>query len=217
LIPPHFDERDYVIYGPVYGFCPFADDVPVKRAIGNNLSKLGRWKVAPAVYSFGTASNYHGVMSTLPTLSLIGWGFQSTGQGKWDERTMDFVAVQLTRFSTQKDWYAKVVRDVKAVTVSWLNPVSRYSPISNLPFVSKAGVTFALERVESEEGTLIGNILTVASQGRVVPDELVTRLIATKEEIDGSQDPSEEVQVEPTTENDEVVYNIFDDVDPNDI
>jgi len=214
LIPPHFEERDYVVYGPIYGYCPFAEDVQVKRAIGNNLSKLSKWKTVPMVYSFGTASNYHGVMSTLPTLSLVGWGFQSTGQGKWDERVMEFVVVQLPKFPTQKEWYAKIAKDIKAVTVAWLNPISRYSPISNLPYVSKAGVTFALERVESEEGVLIGNILTVPSQGRVIPDELVTRLVAAKEEIDGTQ---ETVRKEPVEEDEEAVYNIFDAVDPEDL
>jgi len=107
---------------------------------------------------------------------------------------MRFVPVELNLFPTQKSWYEKVVRDIKAITVAWLNPISRYSPISNLPYVSKAGVTFSLERVEGEEGVLIGNILTVPSHGRVVAEEPVRRYVSpdgTDPEVDDRDDEEE--------------------------
>jgi len=211
LIPPIFDETEYVMYGPIYGMCPFADDIQVKRTIGNAMAKMRKWSKTPEVKIFGSASNFHGVMTTVKGFSLVGYGFASTGVGKWDERALDFQTISLVGIVSQREWYERVATDVKAVTVAWLNPISRYSPISNLPYVSKAGVTFALERVESDEGVLIGNILAVPSQGKVVVDELVTRFVREEQEISRvHQEP--EVQ-----EQEEVVRNIFDMVDPNDL
>jgi len=194
LVPETVDGLDYVIYGPVYGGFPFAKDPLVKKMAGSAMAQFVPWKKTPLVYSFGSASNYHGVMSTVEDLTLIGWGFESIGPSKWDEREMRFVPVELNLFPTQKSWYEKVVRDIKAITVAWLNPISRYSPISNLPYVSKAGVTFSFERVEGEEGVLIGNILTVPSHGRVVAEEPVRRYVSpdgTDPEVDDRDDEEE--------------------------
>jgi len=211
LIPPVFDETEYVMYGPIYGMCPFADDIQVKRTIGNAMAKMRKWSRTPEVKIFGSASNFHGVMTTVKGFSLVGFGYASTGVGKWDERVLDFQTMPLVSITSQREWYERVAIDVKAVTVAWLNPISRYSPISNLPYVSKAGVTFALERVESEAGVLIGNILAVPSQGKVVVDELVTRFVREEQEIS-------KIHQEPEAqEQEEVVRNIFDMVDPNDL
>jgi len=228
LIPPHFDGQEYVMYGPIYGFCPFANDFVVKRAAANAMTRLTPWKRTPTVYAFGTASNFHGILTTMKNFSLIGWGLESTGPNKWDERETKFVEIGLFSYGSQKDWYNKVAVDVKAVTVAWLNPISRYSPISNLPYVSKAGVTFALERVQSEEGVLIGNILAVPSQGKTVVDELVSRFVKEEAQIEDVEESlfrtpvtrtNDDIALTTTTTvpNGQEVQSILEGVNPDDL
>lgn len=156
--------NDYVVYTIIYGAAPFQSDPAVQRAMVSRTLKIGMWKKPVRVYSWGTAAKFHGVLTTLPAYQLIGWGMEKVGDSyvlPERESSNKFVSIRPAQVITQEEWYRKVAVDARMQPFAFLNPISRYSPISNLPFMSKAGLTFSQQRVESEEGVLIGNLVRV--------------------------------------------------------
>jgi len=81
------------------------------------------------------------VISSLTSVSLIGYGYEKSGvylekvYNMKEEPKM--VAVQLTPFKFQRDWYSNVVRDCNAAYSMIFTAVSRYSPISSLIHMNK--------------------------------------------------------------------------------
>lgn len=166
LVPSIFLGNDYICYSPIYGCAPWMhNDAKVARARAHSTVTLASWPIDPFVYQFGNSSQFRGIMTTLKDFYLMGWGFRSLGGGKWDmigDPTL--VPVYLTLIPTQEKWYHQVYRDVVLQVVGWLRPVSRYSPISNLPYMSKVGVVLMLSKVEGDDGVLIGNVTRVESR-----------------------------------------------------
>jgi len=116
------------------------------------------------------------VLTTLPTYQLIGWGLEKLGDSyplPERESSNRFVSIRPVQVMTQVEWYKKVVIDARAQPFAFLNPISRYSPISNLPFLSKTGLTFSQARVENEEGILVGNMVRVNREESGLMDEFV--------------------------------------------
>lgn len=170
-----YQENDYVVYTAVYGAVPFYQDAQVQRQLQNRTVEVKPWDRPVKVYSWGSAARFHGVMSNLSSICLVGWGLEKVS-GKYPEgssRTNHWVTLPLTVVATQSDWYKKVVVDARMQPFTFLNPISRYCPISNLPLLSKAGLTFAQSQVQTEDGELIGNITRVnRGEEEVVSDFL---------------------------------------------
>jgi len=101
--------------------------------------------------------------STISDLHLAGFGFpllpQTTSRAPLRDLTQETLHLfSLKRIMTQMDWYTLVSIDACKQMVSWLAPISRYSPISNLPRMTKMAATLSRQIVESEAGELIANI-----------------------------------------------------------
>jgi len=174
-------EHDYVVYTIVYGAVPFSQDQAVQRVLDATTMKLKFWKREPHVYAWGSSAKFHAVITNMPSYQLIGWGIPPTVDKPVErEDQCVFVPLRPSLMKTQAEWYKKVVGDARVRCFSFLNPISRYSPISNLPFLSKVGLTYTLTKVESESGDLIGNII------RVNRDEGQTEFVPTFEMLASS-------------------------------
>jgi hypothetical protein len=156
LIPEVWKGNKIVAYVPIYDDYFF----PAKEGEDVQLTSARlkeRFKGA-YVYEFGTSSSFRGLVSTFPDLSLIGYGYRKVS-GKYlmtePESLFDQPLVKVPDFGA---WLKKVSTDCSIQMVAWLRPVSRYSPISNLPFMSRKGVTLTLSAIETEEGILLGNV-----------------------------------------------------------
>jgi len=160
------------MFTPIYGACPFPKDQNVLRQVQAKMTQQIWWPFTPRVFGFGSAAFFQGVLTNMDTVTLVGHGYKpmlKDGKivpGKFNESVETWVFLEQERYQTQEDWYGKVVSDAKAQTISWLNPLSRYCAISNLSYVSKAGVTLSLSQVVGEQGDLIGNVLSVKVQGK---------------------------------------------------
>jgi len=172
LVSVSFYENDFVMFTPIYGACPFPKDQNVLRQVQAKMTQQIWWPFTPRVFGFGSAAFFQGVLTNMDTVTLVGHGYKpmlKDGKivpGKFNESVETWVFLEQERYQTQEDWYGKVVSDAKAQTISWLNPLSRYCAISNLSYVSKAGVTLSLSQVVGEQGDLIGNVLSVKVQGK---------------------------------------------------
>jgi len=170
------ENYDYIVYTIIYGAVPFALDTAVLRQISSRTSEITVWKKPVRVFPWGNAAKFHGVLTTLPTYQLIGWGLEKLGDSyplPERESSNRFVSIRPVQVMTQVEWYKKVVIDARAQPFAFLNPISRYSPISNLPFLSKTGLTFSQQRVENEEGILVGNMVRVNREESGLMDEFV--------------------------------------------
>jgi len=162
LIPPIWQNNKLVAYMPVYNdwFWPDEpkDDSQITGGGSNSSNTKPKRNQKYYVFEFGTAANWCGVVSTFAQMSLVGYGFPLVDK-KWDQsKKEDLVFLNLERRDTWESWLKKVASDCAMQIVAFMRPVSRYSPISNLPFMSKTGVTLMLQKAEAEDGSLIRNL-----------------------------------------------------------
>jgi hypothetical protein len=154
-----FHDHDFIAYGPIFGECCFSGTHKKveKQFTAVDIPKTSAWLRPVYTYLFGSAAKWRGVLSTFPKLQLAGYGAQRQG-GSWNmkEKLLHTFAIQ--QVATPTEWYNKVGEDALGACVAWLNPVTRFSPISNLPFVSKAGVTLILSQFRDDDGDLIANV-----------------------------------------------------------
>jgi len=163
ILPYSARDKEVIAWCSIYGSFPFMHDENVKKEQRNNLNATPPFHKRLFTYSFSTASSFRGILSTIMDLHLIGFGFPKL-DGKRDLRLETLHAFSLPCFVTQHDWLQKVVSDACGQMVLWLAPISRYSPISNLPFMSKNAATITRSSLAREEGELISNITFVANR-----------------------------------------------------
>ena len=179
LIPPIWHNNKLVAYMPVYDSWFWPDDPKDDSQTTGGGTNSSNMKAKRAqkyfIFEFGTAANWCGVVSTFAQMSLAGYGFPLVDK-KWDQsKKEDLVFLSLERRDTWESWLKKVASDCAMQIVAFMRPVSRYSPISNLPFMSKTGVTLMLQKAEAEDGSLIKNLqftkIASRSKGREVVSE----------------------------------------------
>lgn len=146
-------QNDYIVHSVIFGSAPFPLDQSVEKKKKTRIKAFVNWEKTPYVYKFSTAVHFRGVISSFPNLSLVGFGYKKLEDGGWDSRGGNqIVFVPLVQILTQKAWYENVVKDGSRQIVSFLCPVIRYSPISNLVSMSKNALIASSTMVEKEEG-----------------------------------------------------------------
>jgi len=182
LVPDIWRNNQLIAYMPIYDnvFWPKGKTDDVSLTSQKEKNHYENY----SVYQFGSAAMFRGVVSTFSNLELVGWGYRKMG-GKWDRTQPEtFVPIELEKAKDFSDWLVRVGTDCSIQMLSWLRPVSRYSPISNLPYISKKGVTIVLTQVDGEDGGLIGNVARVETssvkRGRAIGSSVpvVPKLVA---------------------------------------
>lgn len=181
------NDQDFIAYNPIYGPNMFPQD--------KHARPTGRTTPLPEndfdelfVYPFGNAAKFNGIVSTFDDLAL--WGRERVGSGK---TAVDrFTSIKLQVVPSMKEWYAKVCTACTAHYSLTFNAVSRYSPISNLLYMSKKAVQIA--SAKEILGNLYEDIVlapTASDRGVVVEDGW------------GSDEEEEEEVEESSEENDD--------------
>jgi len=114
------------------------------------------------VYQFGNCNEWRGILSTIPEFRMVGYGARNVGgldKEEWDEKERVLAPFELREFTSPDAWYKAVGNACLTATFTFMSPISRFSPISNLPYISKAGVQILLSIVASENGEIIGNVV----------------------------------------------------------
>jgi len=163
ILPFSAQGKEIVAWCTIFGSFPFMHDTFVKKEERGNINPGARFHKHLFCYSFSAASSFRGILSTIPSLELVGFGFPKVGKVR-DMRAELLHTFPLSHFGTQAEWYQKVVSDACSQMVLWLAPISRYSPISNLPFMSKNAATITRSTLVQEEGELISNMTFVANR-----------------------------------------------------
>jgi len=122
------------------------------------------WKKRSYVYKWSNASGFRGVLSSFDDLKLYGWGHPFISKDEWDATKQEFIPIPLVLVRSQKDWYKEIVGDACVQTLSFLCPVSRYSPITNLCMLGQKGVTYSRMMTSADEGVLIPNQAEVTNR-----------------------------------------------------
>jgi len=164
IIPAIYRQNDVVLYTVIYGACPFSSDPAVKQYLTQIMAKLQMWPKRTYVHPWSNTCGFRGILTTLPSFGMAGYGYKMKDT-HYDMSSETLFVMPLSVILKQEDWYKNVAKDARTQAFYWLYPISRYSPISNLPYLSKAGVTITLMSVVKEDGTLIGNVPRVANQG----------------------------------------------------
>jgi len=167
ILPEQVVSGDYIAYCPIYGTTPFSSDEHVihRESTGHVRTKF--WAHDTFVYKWSNASGFRGVLSTFERLNLIGWGHPMRGDPQkrdWDATVTQFIPIPLEPVLTQKDWYNIVINDAGVQAVTFLKPVSRYSPITNLCMLSQKGVVYSKMMLNADEGVIIPNQAEVANR-----------------------------------------------------
>jgi len=172
LMPRPWMANDVIMHSIIYGKHCFQGRAP---ATTTNFSASTKdeepWKKSTYVYALGTTANWMGILSTFPELRLIGYGALNVGtpsNPKWDtSKPPALNTFELEEYRTPAEWYTKIGTDCGNQAFSFMAPKSRYHPISNLPSISKTGVTIVVTQVEGDSGELIGNVVRIQSTKKV--------------------------------------------------
>jgi hypothetical protein len=167
ILPRSVQQRQFIAYCPIYGAIPFWHDPDVQTANANSTVTLVPIHNTVFVYKFGNSSGFRGILSTLPNLCLYGFGSEKVGKG-YDLSKTGICPVPLVCVPKQKDWYLGVCQDINIQAISFLCPISRYSPISNLPFASRGGVMMANQGIDGDEGVLVANQVRIEHRDQVL-------------------------------------------------
>jgi hypothetical protein len=171
LIPSVWSQNSQIVWLPIFDdvFWPrpdFGDDQL-------NTSRVKARNKTYNVFAYGNTAMYRGVVTTYADFTLYGFGYPQVN-GKWDvTKPEDIVPVKVDRIESFTAWNLRVCQDMSIQIVSCFRPLSRYSPISNLPYLSKAGVQITLSQATDEDGVLIANHSFVLSKS----DKIVGRVI----------------------------------------
>lgn len=154
LIPVKARRGDFILHSVIYGMAPFPNDKAVETRKKNRIREFEKWEKGSFVYKFSTSAHFRGIVSSLSGLKLVGFGFLKTEHG-WDKRQGNcLVEVSLSCIEKQSQWYKEVSLDCNRQIVSFLCPVIRYSPISNLCRMSKNALIAATSVVQREDGEM---------------------------------------------------------------
>ena len=125
-------QNDFIAFNPIYGPNMFPGDKAAKP--GNRTNPFPDYSFDELfVYVFSNAAKFSGVVSTLPNLHLI--GNEKGKTGNWS-----FQPVKLKLIPTAKEWYNTIIEHCSTHYSLIFNAVRRYSPITNLLYMSKKAV-----------------------------------------------------------------------------
>lgn len=169
ILPDSITKGDYIAYCAIYGVIPFPNDARVKFSNSQKFESLKWWEKKPLVYKWSNTSGFKGILSTFDNLELYGWGYPQINKTDLNELALQFIPIKLEQVATQKEWYDNVSTDAQTQALSFLNVVSRYSPISNLCCLGAKGVTIARMSVTKDEGLIVPNMQEVANRAGQSP------------------------------------------------
>jgi len=189
VVPRYAHTRDFVAFTTIFGAIPFPQDKHVIRRTQQSVSKvdffrkpsvdLAEGKIRPPtelfVYRFSNASAFRGILSTIKDFQLVGHGYplihdkegrpSPTQQRDKTRETLHFI--ELERVEAERNWYDRVNEDCSLQVSTFMAPKTRYSPISNLPRMSKNALIVSRATMDSEAGGLIGNFVAVRNRAVV--------------------------------------------------
>lgn len=172
LIPEYIRQtHDYIVYSTIFGDNPFQID-PRTTRIRDDQKPVHK---DIYVYKFGVSSAFRGVMSSLSTLSLTGYGPKPLEKGYARDEVV-LHALPLKQYLSQAEWYDLVMTSCEAQSVVPFGIVSRYSGISNLISQSKTAAALQLR--------------SVALDGKLSAPVEVARATAGKQVINFSKLPT---------------------------
>jgi len=99
------------------------------------------WGQKLYVYRYGTEGDFSAVVSTSPSLTLVGTGPERAG----------IIYVPLKKIDNRADFFRTIVRDNLRKNAYFLVPTSHYSPISNLISVTTKGIVTTAEDIAAGE------------------------------------------------------------------
>jgi len=172
LYPEPWRQNDIIMYTPIYGSICFGGRMEKATTTFNSSQQpVSTWLRKTYVYQFGNCNEWRGILSTLPELKLIGYGALNIGRDGvdvWDTTKTVLAPFSLTEFKLPDEWYRAIGSACATATFTFMAPVSRFSPISNLPYISKQGVQILLSQVTAENGELIGNVIRMPTKKKIV-------------------------------------------------
>jgi hypothetical protein len=199
LIPAIWRQNDFIVYAPVYCDYFWTEEEKSDSKVRADKPKK-KISIPSYIYGFGTAANWRGIISSVSNLTLVGFGYKRDELlQRWcvgEAETL--VRVPLKKYSTFKDWLGQVSDDCATQIVAFLRPISRYSPISNLVYMSKKGTEIVLSAISGDEGQLIGNIARIERErvrrGRKITSDENDEIpadVQTEEKEDDKESPPE--------------------------
>jgi len=178
VVPRYAHSRDFVAFTTIFGAIPFPQDKNAVRRTLQSISKIDFFRRPDSkvmtelfVYRFSNASSFRGILSTIKDLQLVGHGFPllrdkdgnlSPTQRDKTKETLHFI--DLERVSTERAWYDRVNEDCSLQVSTFMAPRTRYSPISNLPRMSKNALIVNRATMDTETGALVGNFVAVRNR-----------------------------------------------------
>lgn len=176
-----WQRNDIVVYTVIYGQACFNGNAGGAFSTTHvNTKDYAGWQPKTFVFEFGNSCHWRGILTTHKNFRMVGFGASNVGTVSapvWDESTKSVVLLELNEAKTPSEWYKMVGDACVRAAFAFMAPVSRYSPISNLPFISKQGVTILAIQVAGENGDLIANSVrsarkpAIKSQVKLVLDE----------------------------------------------
>jgi len=159
LIPDTVGQEDYILYSAVFGdyVFPKDDDVLRRRSQGLKQDLEIPYK-HPFVYRFGITSGFRGILTSLKTFVLVGFGHPPNGKG-FDRTKLILHPIHCPLVKVMSDWYRFVGDDCAIQAMIFFCPVVRYSGISNLLTQSKEAAVMQLRVVPMEDGISIPNAI----------------------------------------------------------
>lgn len=151
LLPP--DVHEFVAYSTLFGAQCFPLDNAVLDANKNRTKQLDLRRLF--AYEYGTASRFCGVLSTLDGVSLMGYGVPSSNVVKTMNLSLapSYQEFPLKYYGYAGAWYDKVVADIRSAYTNMFGVKMRYSPHTNLMYVSKKSVQMLMD-APSQEGDM---------------------------------------------------------------
>jgi len=162
LLSPLIDGQDYITYSVIFGAYPFSRDEEVVKEQKRAMVTFDPWKKPSYVYSWSSAYNFRGIMSSFGDLQMTVFGFKANATVPVTyDRTKEYLhQIELPLHPNQSSWYRQVSLDCTRQVLMCFNPIRRYSGIANLIRHSKTATATYLGSVSSEEGFLM-NMLDV--------------------------------------------------------
>jgi len=158
VLLPEYRRGDYIVCAPIWGYQCFPRDLAVQTANKSRLNALNLEMFGdPYVFKFGSAYNYRGVITSLSNFYLVGFGEPLVKEEKYGPQVVIYPKV-----TSLASWYKRVHADYVIVALSWLNPVQRYSPISNVVRQSSRAITMVQALNVAEDGIPMGEIRIIS-------------------------------------------------------
>jgi hypothetical protein len=197
FLPDFARTQDVIAWTAIWGKTPF-----IRKTVESGMNKIHPWPRDLYVFKFSNASNFRGIVTTLPDFKLIGYGHgKKPGGGGWDLRAEDYVPVPLVLIRSEREWYDAVHRDIAANLIVTYHPVSRYSPISNLVTMSQRAAQLVQTTVTTEEGVIIPNARAIAKGATTV--EIIEDELGSSDDEEGDEVHEDELEDDELDDDDQ--------------